>query len=546
MLENIHLMPKWTLDLEKKLEKYLLEPPHHNFRLFLTAEPSNNIPIGILERCIKLTNEPPTGLKANMKRAFAYFNREEFEERETKEKAIVFGLCFFHSLVVERRKFGPTGWNMIYPFSMGDLRDSSLVLRNYLEGIQGKIPWDDLRYLFGEIMYGGHIVDDLDRRLAKTYLMQIMKDELAEEMEMIPFAEGKNVSFKAPPLLPYEKYLEYIEQTLPSETPISFGLHPNAEVGFRTTQCNILFKTLLELQPRDSSSGGEDIGQMKLDKTKEVMNKVEEQVQLDQNKINIDDVNSKIPEDEKGPYQNVFLQECELINALIYEIQRSLGDLDMAFKGLLTMTDRMESLMESMFLDNVPPTWRALAFPSIRGLGSWLDNLSARLLQLNAWKEDPVNIPKVVYLNRLFNPQSFLTAIKQIVGQHNQWELNKLIIQTEVTKKTIEQVEPIPKDKPPTGAFVIGFHVDGARWDMANNTLDESLPKQLYCKVPVVFCKANLMDNKEEKNVYYCPVYKTLDRGPTYVFTAQLKTKAVPQKWILAGVAMILDVEGGY
>ena len=26
-----------------------------------------------------------------------------------------------------------------------------------------QVPWADLRYLFGEIMYGGHIVNDFDR-----------------------------------------------------------------------------------------------------------------------------------------------------------------------------------------------------------------------------------------------------------------------------------------------------------------------------------------------------------------------------------------------
>jgi len=51
-------------------------------------------------------------------------------------------------------------------------------------------------------------------------------------------------------------------------------------------------------------------------------------------------------------------------------------------------------------------------------------------------------------------------------------------------------------------------------------------------------------DGKEDKGVYQCPVYKTENRGNTYVFTAQLKTKHSPQKWILAGVALILDVEG--
>jgi dynein heavy chain len=94
------------------------------FKLILSADPSNGVPIGILDHSIKLTNEPPTGLKANMKRAWSYFSKEEIEDKDTKIKSILFALCYFHSIVIERRRFGPKGWNMMYPFNMGDLRDS--------------------------------------------------------------------------------------------------------------------------------------------------------------------------------------------------------------------------------------------------------------------------------------------------------------------------------------------------------------------------------------------------------------------------------------
>lgn len=43
-----------------------------------------------------------------------------------------------------------------------------------------QVPYDDLRYLFGEIMYGGHITDDWDRRLCKTYLEEFIKPEMLE------------------------------------------------------------------------------------------------------------------------------------------------------------------------------------------------------------------------------------------------------------------------------------------------------------------------------------------------------------------------------
>lgn len=42
-----------------------------------------------------------------------------------------------------------------------------------------------------------------------------------------------------------------------------------------------------------------------------------------------------------------------------------------------------------------------------------------------------------------------------------------------------------------------------------------------------------------------CPCYKTEQRSALgYVFTAQMKTKMPAAKWVIAGVAIILDVEG--
>jgi dynein heavy chain len=81
------------------------------------------------------------------------------------------------------------------------------------------------------------------------------------------------------------------------------------------------------------------------------------------------------------------------------------------------MSEKMEALMDAIFLDKIPDSWAKLAFPSTRGLGSWLDNLKQRLDQLNIWKEDPLKVPNVIFLNRLFNPQSFLTAIKQVYSR---------------------------------------------------------------------------------------------------------------------------------
>ena len=123
-------------------------------------------------------------------------------------------------------------------------------------------------------------------------------------------------------------------------------------------------------------------------------------------------------------------------------------------------------------------------------------------------------------------------------------ELNKLYIQTEVQKRWYWETAELPKKQYGDGAYVFGFQVEGARWD-ASGGLEESEPKKQFSVVPVVNCKPQLVvEGKEEKGVYQCPVYMNDSRGKTFVFVAQLKTKHPPLRWVLAGVAMILDVEG--
>lgn len=72
--------------------------------------------------------------------------------------------------------------------------------------------------------------------------------------------------------------------------------------------------------------------------------------------------------------------------------------------------------------------------------------------------------------------------------------------------------------------------------------VDVAIAKQLFQLLPVINLKAVLMDKVETSGVYKCPVYKTQRRGPTYVFTAGLKTKQKPTVWVIAGVALVMDV----
>lgn len=83
--------------------------------------------------------------------------------------------------------------------------------------------------------------------------------------------------------------------------------------------------------------------------------------------------------------------------------------------------------------------------------------------------------------------------------------------------------------------------MEGARWDTQTGMIAESRLKELTPGMPVMFIRAIPVDKQDTKNVYECPVYKTRQRGPTYVWNFFLKTKESPAKWSLAGVALLLS-----
>ncbi|XP_067212065.1 dynein beta chain, ciliary [Linepithema humile] len=529
VLQNIHLVKKWLPLLEKKLEM-AAEGSHADYRMFMSAEPASTpaghiIPQGILESSIKITNEPPTGMQANLHKALDNFTQETLEmcTKEAEFKAILFSLCYFHAVVAERRKFGPQGWNKIYPFNVGDLNISVSVLYNYLEA-SPKVPWEDLRYLFGEIMYGGHITDDWDRRLCVSYLEELMQPDLIDgELQLAP-------GFPAPPSTDLVGYHTYIDEAIPAESPYLYGLHPNAEIGFLTMTAENLFKTVFEMQPRDTGgSGGQTV--TREEKVKQVLDEIIEKLPEE---FNMTEIMGKV--EERTPYVIVAFQECERMNYLTTELKRSLRELDLGLKGELTITSDMENLENALFFDQVPPVWASRAYPSLLGLTAWFVDLLLRIRELETWSTDFV-LPASVWLAGFFNPQSLLTAIMQSTARRHELPLDKMCLQCDVTKKNKEEFTSAPRD----GAYVHGIFMEGARWDVQTGIIVDSRPKELYPAMPVINVRAITQDKQDLRNMYECPVYKTRTRGPTYVWTFNLKTKDKPAKWTLAGVALLLQ-----
>uniref|UniRef100_A0AAY5EIA2 Dynein axonemal heavy chain 11 n=1 Tax=Electrophorus electricus TaxID=8005 RepID=A0AAY5EIA2_ELEEL len=525
ILQNVHLVERWLGHLEDLLES-TGRKAHPHYRVFMSGEPAPSpdehiIPRGILENALKLTHEPPTGMNASLHAALHHFSQDtlEMSSREQEFKGLLFSLCYFHAGVSERRKFGPQGWNRCYPFNGGDLTISVNVLYNCLEA-HSKVPWEDLCYLVGEIMYGGHITDNWDRRLCCTYLQELINPKMFEEVLFL--CPG----FPAPPELDYAGYHTYVDARLPAESPSLYGLHLNAEIGYMTAADSALFRTLLELQPRDWVAGAET-EKGKLFVLEDLLDRLPEE-------YDVAELQAKTA--ERSPLVLVCVQECERMNLLLTQIHISLKNLDLAMKGELSISADMETLQTALFYDRVPENWSKLTYPSTKTLAQWFLDVLTQCRELDTWTQDFV-LPAVVWLPGFFSPQSFLTAIMQSIARKNKWPLDKMTLSVDVTKKTKDDYGHPPRE----GAYIHGLYIEGARWDTAAGVLAEALLKELAPAMPVLYVRAVPADQPEPSGTYECPVYRTKLRGPSFVWSFRLRTRHPPAKWVLAGVALLLS-----
>jgi dynein heavy chain len=130
-LENCHLSISWMPKLEEIQEDVNENEVHPNYRLWLTSMPTKHFPDSILQSGIKITNEPPKGIKQNLKGIFLNIKEDSYEgsNKPYQFKKLLFSLAFFHAVILERRKFGPLGWNIPYEWMNSDFETSKLHLR---------------------------------------------------------------------------------------------------------------------------------------------------------------------------------------------------------------------------------------------------------------------------------------------------------------------------------------------------------------------------------------------------------------------------------
>jgi len=202
---------------------------HADYRLWLTSDPSKNFPVPVLQNGIKITNEPPKGLKANLSRTFQDISQEAYDvcKKQVEYRRLLFSLAFFHAVILERRKFGPIGWNIAYQWMNSDFTTSQSQLLINLDE-QPDVPFKALNYIVSVVNYGGRVTDDKDVRTMAALLSRYFRPEALEP----GFKFSESGIYSQPDCTKVDQVQEYISSLPLDDDPEVFGLHTNADITF--------------------------------------------------------------------------------------------------------------------------------------------------------------------------------------------------------------------------------------------------------------------------------------------------------------------------
>jgi len=241
----------------------------------------------------------------------------------------------------------------------------------------------------------------------------------------------------------------------------------------------------------------------------------------------------------------VLQQEIIRYNKLLNVIQSSLSSVRKALVGQMVMSEELDKLGTAMHNQGVPEMWAAKAYPSMKPLASWDNDLLERLDFLNVWIDG--GTPMHYWISGFFFPQAFLTGTLQNFARKNELPIDTVSFDTVIMQiKSVQEIKQAPSD----GCYIHGLFLEGCQWDIEIQGLAESKPKELYTAFPSIHLNP-CQNRKAAEGIYICPVYKILTRAGTlsttghstnFVINLEIPSSQPQDHWIKRGVALFTQL----
>ena len=519
-------------------------------RLFLTTTPHPKFPLGLIHSCIKVANDSPAGVRAKLLRNYTLLIDQDRIERVDSDawRQLLYSLSFLHSIMQERKKFGPIGWSVPYEYSPVDITACLDFLSRHL--YLTNPSWSAIQYMV-DIHYGSQVQDSMDKRIFETYCSMWITEKSLGQHFTLNTEGAKEFSYTIPNSTEHREYVKHIQGLPEEEHSDLFGLHQNIDLNYRIESATALLTALTCVEddpvPFTITNTEADVKS----KCSELLATMPDDFHIDEVKENLAKHGGVV-----SPMNAFILQEIVALHEVITKVRRDLLHLQSAMYGDIMITRELEVVAEKVYGGDVPSTWMVSPggaefswFSS--SFAKWFDGLSRRYAQLNACIG--AHRPHTYWLAGFNNPAGFLQSVKQeVTRQHESegWALDDMVYQTEMSDFTNEDAV---KSNAKEGVYIHGLMLTGAAWDgKATGSLAEAEPKKLYCPLPVMSVtavtkkvKAENVANYGPYGPYECPLYKYSTRTDAQlVATVDLATKErKPAHWVLRGVALVCSCE---
>ena len=430
LLQNCHLAASWMPSLERLVEEFD-DSIHSDFRLWLTSMPAKEFPVSVLQNGIKMTIEPPQGLRSNLLLSYSTVDDKDLEDCNKPEayKVLYFGFCFFHAIVQDRRKFGPIGWNIHYEFTNEDLNVTLKQLKLFLNQDTPQIPFKVLNILGAEVNYGGRVTDDKDVRLINTILRNFICPQIFDESYKFS-TSGK---YFAPLTGKKDDYMKYIESLDLNPESEAFGLHDNAEITTAQNETRKVLETILLMQPRTGATGGKSREEIIRDIAKNLETSMPA-------KFAVDEVATNYPPDYEESMNTVLFQEVIKYQRLLLRMESTLAQVQKALVGRIVMSEELELVAKALYDNMVPESWGDVGFLSLKPLSSWFQELQERMKFMNDWIRN--GTPDIFWISGFFFPQAFVTGTLQNYARKHKIPIDHLSFHFEVLdNRSLEDIK---------------------------------------------------------------------------------------------------------
>ncbi|SNX83960.1 cytoplasmic dynein heavy chain 2 [Melanopsichium pennsylvanicum] len=486
LLNNVHLASSWLSQLEKKMHGL---NPNRNFRLFLTCETSPSIPVNFLRASRILMNEPPPGIRASMLDSLKSIAPARLQRGPAETARLYFLLAFFHATLTERLRYTPLGWSKPFEFNDSDAAAALDVIEGWVSSVaKGRanvdpqqLPWDAIKSLLKQSVYGGKVDNDPDQTLLDSFVNELFCPA-AYDVDFRLVKDEKRPLI-APEGTKMETFISWVQGLPEQQPPEWLALPPSAEKVIAAAQGTALLSKLVKMKQladddddevvgheKSASAGGGGGGATQDSSTasasvqptwmKALRTNAMQWLQVLPASVTSLDVDTNSVQD---PLYRFWAREHRTGCSLLSIVRKDLLEVVSVCDGASRQTNHNRSLLSDLAKAVIPPLWRRYCVPKSMTLPEWIVDLRARLEQLERVTKESAELAGGGYdlvevmLGNLFAPGAYLTATRQKVAQESKVSLENLELRLLLNDKGAGLEK---------GKFGIrGLKLEGADWD---------------------------------------------------------------------------------